>query len=107
MYVGKSFPSPVAVESVTTFGSTNSGYRNPANQGVAIYLYGKVGTAPSNGTDGTLLGSLTFTGVSNESDGRQIVSSNIDTYWDHVWVYITATSSSHIFLAELQIMGWQ
>lgn len=107
MYVGKSFPSPVAVESVTTFGTANSGYRYSANQGVTIYLYGKVGAAPANETDGTLLGSLAFTSVSDESAGRQIVSSNINTYWDHVWVYINAPSASHTYLAELQIMGWQ
>ena len=106
MYVGKTTAGPTAIESATVFGSNNSGYVHSTNPSVTITLYGKQGAAPSNGLDGTSLGSITFTDTNNESTGRLITSSDTGTYWDHVWINITQPNNNILCLAELQMTGW-
>ncbi|MEP9388468.1 hypothetical protein [Mesorhizobium sp. KR9-304] len=87
-HIGKStsVAAPTAIESVTVFGSNDHGYCSNTNPSITITLYGKTGSAPASRTDGTTLGSTTFTDTANESTGRQINSSDTATYWDHVWV---------------------
>lgn len=106
MWIGKTVATPTAVEKVTIFGSNDQGYhfQNPV---MTVYLHGKNGAAPTAGTEGTVLGSISFTDTANESAARDITSSDINSYWDHVWVRVTSGTTSNTFLAELQITGWQ
>ena len=106
-YIGKTLASPTAIESVTVHGSNNHGWCSSGDPDVTIQLRGKQGAAPSNGTDGALLGSITFTDSSDESGARSINSSDTTTYWDHVFIRITrSTGPGDINCAELVMTGW-
>jgi hypothetical protein len=104
-YGGKDYSSaPTAIGRVIVYGSNDQGYINGATPNVTITLYGKNGGAPSSGTDGTSLGSITFADTANESSGRTITSSDTTTEWDYVWVnLVPATGTANILLGELQI----
>lgn len=107
VYAGKTTAVPTAVESVLVFGSTDQGFVDSSNPSTTITLYGKTGAAPSNGTDGTSLGSVAFTDTADESAGRSITSSDTATYWDHVWVNVTSGAGNfNRGIAEIQITGW-
>lgn len=67
-------------------GSNTTGFDNGGNNNVTLTLYGKQGSEPTTSTDGTLLGTTTFTDTNDESAGRTITSSDSDTFWDHVWI---------------------
>ena len=68
-----------------------------------ITLYGKQGTAPSSATDGTALGNTgDFTdGTTNIS--KEILSDDVETEWDHLWIVITATGGVERRCAEIQL----
>lgn len=100
-YVGKTFSTPKAINKVTCHGSNSSGYIASSNPSVTITLYGKQGAAPASPTDGTSLGSITFTDTANEAAARDITSSDQATLWDHVWINITVGASALIAPAEL------
>lgn len=104
-YGGKNYSaSPQSIGSVKVYGSNDEGYINGAAPSVTITLYGKNGGAPSGGTDGTSLGSITFSDTANESTGRTITSSDTTTAWDYVWVNIVpASGTANILLGELEI----
>lgn len=104
-YVGKNYSSaPKRIAKATVYGSTDQGYLHSSSASVTITLYGKNSSAPSNGTDGTSLGSITFNDTSDESTGRDITSNDQSTQWDYVWVYIDIASGSAIHIcSELQL----
>lgn len=69
--------------------SADNGFDASSNTtSITIKLYGKTGSAPSSATDGTVLGTLTFTDV-NTNTTKTITSSNQDTAYNHVWVSVT------------------
>lgn len=106
-YCGKTFAVPTALSSVDTYGSNDQGYVTSGNPSTTLELYGKTGAAPSSATDGTLLGSVTFTDTANESGApRTITSSDVTTYWDHGWVRVLQASGGGSRLAEIQMTGW-
>lgn len=107
MYVGKTLAAPTAIDRIVAYGANNDGFVTNANPACTISIYGKNGATPSNGTDGTLLGSVSFTDTSNESAGRAIASSDKDTKWAHVWANLTQTTNNNLDFAELEIWGWQ
>lgn len=104
-YCGKTPASAKRVFKSISYGSNNHGYFVLANTTCDLALYGKTGAAPANGTDGTLLGTLSFTDTADESGNpREIVSSDKETLWDHIWLYISERGTSgNVSLAELQI----
>lgn len=104
MYIGKTYVTPPAVYSARVFSSTDLGFV-ASNTALTLTLYGKTGTAPANGTDGTVLGTAS---VNFDSPGetKTITSNDTSTYWDHVWVNITQSNNTAIYVAELQINGW-
>lgn len=105
-YIGKSFASPRRIYRATVYGTNNAGYLSGSNPSVTITLYGKTGAAPASGTDGTVLGSVTFTDTNNESaTPREIVSSNQTAAYDHVWVYISGASGTHTYVGAVEING--
>ena len=118
MYVGKTLAAPRAIANVRFSGSNDNGYANPTlfdditDRAVTFRLYAKTGAAPANGTDGTLLGTLTindnpgfFTG-SNQSAIRTIASNDPTTLWDHVWLNVTQPNNKPIYLSEVRFAGW-
>jgi len=88
-YVGKTITKRV-IKGIF-YGSNEKGYVNVINPTITLNLRGKTGAAPSApATDGTLLGTLSFTDTLNESGNpREIISSDPSTVWNHIWVYIT------------------
>lgn len=105
-FVGKTFPTPTAIQSFTVMGSNGHGFVD-TNPNTTLTIYGKNGAAPASGTDGTPLGSITFVDTNNESAGRLITSTDQVSYWDHAWVHLTQTDNQGISIAEVQMTGWQ
>lgn len=62
-YIGKTPTSSVKVSRAIVYGSSDKGFVTGAQPTVTLSLYGKTGSAPASGTDGTLLGSISFTDV--------------------------------------------
>lgn len=92
------------VASAVVRGSNNSGFVNSINPTVTLELYGKTGAAPTNSTDGTLLGTLTFTDTANESAGRTIASNDTLSSWDWAWVRITHNGAANtLAVAEITL----
>lgn len=79
------------ITKAVVYGSNTEGFITSVNPSVTFDLYGKQGTtAPTTNTDGTILGTLTFTDTTNESAGRTITSTDQATYWDYVWIVMTS-----------------
>lgn len=97
-YVGKTHSAAKICSRVVCHGANNLGYSSLSGS-VTIELYGKNGSAPSSSTDGTLLGSITFTDQSDESAGRQITSSDQTTAYTH-W-FCRVTSGANLVFTEL------
>jgi hypothetical protein len=101
-YIGKTFSPRKTIFQAYAHGSNSNGYAFNGNPAITLYLYAKNGAAPSGPTDGTLLGSITFTDTNNESTGRTILSNDVQTEWDHVWLGIGAASDpSGLYCAEV------
>lgn len=85
------------VQGAVVYGSTNAGFSGTApTDNFNIKLYGKQGfVAPTTSTDGTLLGTLAVTpGLTNESAGRTVTSSDVNTFWDFLWVVVEHQSGT-------------
>lgn len=102
-YVGLTLLSASRISKLVVYGSNDDGFIFSANPSVTIDIYGKTGAAPSTSTDGTLLGTLSFTDTANESAGRTITSTDTSTSYDHVWARISTGSSTSITAAEIRI----
>ena len=99
VYIGKTHTS--AISQVVVSGSKSHGYTFSGTPTVTLHLYGKTGSAPANATDGTLLGSISFTDTSNESSGRTISSNDTITVFDHRWVAVQASANPFgLYVAE-------
>jgi len=101
-YVGKTMAVPTAIVSATVHGSNDQGYISGSNPSTTIDLYGKQGTAPANSTDGTVIGTLSFTDTADESAARTITSTSA-VLWDHVWVRVSTAGSVTLNVAELKL----
>ena len=100
-YAGLQFAAGKPIGKVELWGSNDQGYVYTVNPSTPITLYGKNG-APSSGTDGTSLGSTTFTDSANESTMRTITSSDAVTTYTHVWCYIRGGGINTTIFAELK-----
>lgn len=90
MYVGKTHASPQIISRAIVYASNNNGYVAAANPNITATIYGKNGTSPANGTDGTAIGTLgPFADTADESAGREITCTDQSTSWDHNWVYFS------------------
>jgi len=102
-YWGKDYGVGVTkyISKATTHGSNNLGYHDGGAVSITIQLRAD-NSAPSAGTEGTLLGSISFTqSATDESAGRDITSTNTATAFRYVWVYIsTAAAGNNMSLAE-------
>jgi len=104
-YVGKTLATAAVISSVKIYGSNDAGYVSGANPGMTVTLYGKTGTAPANATDGTSLGSTTFTDTADESSARTITSTSTSE-WLHTWVtFAQDGSAATMNVAELEFFS--
>ena len=102
MWVGKTLTAAFPISKVVTYGSSDAGYDGAGTgQTVTITLYGKNGTAPSSGTDGTSLGTTGSFVEADNADPKTINSSDTATAYEHVWVYVQGVNNQ--FIAELEI----
>jgi hypothetical protein len=101
-YIGKTTTKRVFKALVA--GSNDRGYVNAINPNMTLTLYGKTGTAPASGTDGTSLGSITFADTAMEGVAREIISNNNEAIWNHIWLYITHDGAvNHMYCGDLQL----
>src|SRR6185369_16745248 len=105
-YVGKTLATAVPIHSVKIYGSNDAGYVSTINPSVTATLYGKNGSAPSNGTDGTSIGTLAFTDTADEHVARTITASDPSTYYKHVWVNFSHNGAANaVNVAELEFFS--
>jgi hypothetical protein len=106
-YVGKTLAAAEPIHSVKIYGSNDAGYVAAINPNVTAKLYGKNGTVPASGTDGTLLATLTpFADTADEHIARTITSGDTTTPYLHTWVYFTHDGAANtIAVAELEFFG--
>ena len=100
-YVGKSFPTAQRISSVEIYSTDNFGFAGGASGNLVISLYGKNGSPPANGSDGTLLGETAPFMDSNTLLTKTINSNDMLTAWDHVWVRITDSNLQQVRIAEV------
>lgn len=92
----------VPVEYAKVYGSNNVGFISGTNPTVTLQLRAKQ-SPPASATDGTLLGSTSFTDTNNENAGRTILSNDNETAWQYVWIAIITSSATHKYVAEVEI----
>lgn len=103
-YFGKTYSGGKRITQAVVWGSNTDGYVNGANPTVTLVLRAKTGTAPASRTDGTSLGSVSFTDTADESGNpRTIASSDTTTLWDHVWIDFSHNGgAANCYVAEAQ-----
>ncbi len=101
---GKSWVvTPNVITQAIVYGSSDQGFVVSSNPSTTIFLRAKTGSQPTNiTTDGTQLGSVTFTDTGNESAGRTITSNDTVTQWDHTWIYLETAASVAWAIAEVE-----
>lgn len=100
-YLGKTLPASTTLKRIVLF-TSSTGIFSTGD----IEVYAKTGSAPASATDGTLLGTLTFTIASFPSSGSngesKVLIVTDPTEYDHVWIRnITGSSAT---LSELFVM---
>lgn len=103
-YVGKTWAVAKVFSRATIYGSNNQGYFDTDNRSVNLIIRGKNGAAPSSFSDGTSIGTVTFTDTANESAGRAITSTDTTTAWLHwfVQVQLNAAGTAQMNCAEVE-----
>lgn len=98
-YCGKAFAGARNIGRVDTYGSNNAGYIGGTNASLTITIYGK-SSAPANATDGTSIGSTTFT----DGDAVQLKQITCDstTAYQYVWATITTGAPKGLYFAEIK-----
>lgn len=105
-YVGKTLANSKIFGQAVIYGSNSDGFKGTRNVSVTINIRGKQGSAPSSATDGTIVGTITFTDTNDESAGRTIDSSNLSTSWDHIFAELLSSDSGAHCVAELELYEW-
>lgn len=88
--IGKELLAPTTIKAISFVIPTNG-----TNSGT-LQFYGKTGSQPSTGTDGTLLASITFGGGTSTRRAITLASEDEVTEWEWVWAYNPNASSKHI-----------
>jgi hypothetical protein len=107
-YAGKTYSPTKRIAQAVVYGGNSlagaAGYVAAINPTVTLVLRGKTGSAPSGRTDGTSLGSISFTDTGDESGNpRTIASSDTATAWDHVWIDFSHNgAANNCVIAEIQ-----
>jgi len=104
-YIGKTWSSPKIFAEAVIYGSNDVGFSSTGTPSITLSIYGKNGAAPSSASDGTLLGTITFTETNNESGGRTITSTDNTNAWDH-WFLTETGHSGNLRLAQVTWSEW-
>lgn len=104
-YVGKTLAGPKVFGKAIVYGPSDKGFSG-TDPVVTLDIYGKTGAVPANSSDGTLLGTLTFTDTANESGGRIVTSTDMVSAWDHLWVRVSAAAATTFRVSELELHEW-
>lgn len=98
--------SPKATTKSILHGTNNAGYRDD-NAGVQITLEERCGNdAPnSDGSNGILRGSATFSQALNESAGREIVHTVNATAYRYHWTVVIAASASNLNFGQKRLFS--
>jgi hypothetical protein len=98
-YAGKNYTSsPKRIYQAIVTSLTNGFDASGTSTTITLTLYGKNGSAPANGTDGTVLSTTTFTDTES-LHSKTLVSSQPGTLWDYVWV--RGTTGVWVVFSEL------
>lgn len=83
-YIGRSFSSPLAITSVKVYPLASGGMRLMGSKTFTLRVRAK-STAPSNATDGTVIGTATIT---NSTQYSPVIVTSTDqaTTWSYVWL---------------------
>lgn len=98
-YTGKNYGSGKVMSRVQLYGASDAGFENGSNGTVTLTLYGK-NSAPANGTDGTSLGSTSFTDTADNTM-RTITSTDQVNAYKYVWVYILTSAGTNQCCSEV------
>jgi hypothetical protein len=101
-YIGKSLGSPRNISKIEVHGTNDVGYVYWSNPSITLTVRGKNGSAPANGTDGVVIGSITFTDTDNESAVRTIDCDDTNAY-EHVMLTLSGGGGVSTTLAEMKI----
>lgn len=105
-YIGKSFASAQPIAKIIVYGTTSYGFCHNAGETVVLDMYARNGT-PANATDGTFLGTLSFTETMDAS-GKTVNASGGS--YNHVWSVMRSTTgggSRYHHISELEYYTWQ
>jgi len=105
-YVGKTLTGPKVFGRAVVSGSNSHGYAFSATPTITLNIQGKNGAAPSGPTDGTLLGTISFTDTTDESAGRTINSTDLVNTWDHLFLEVDPGVFTNKYCAELVLYEW-
>lgn len=100
-YIGKQFSSGKIISKVVAYGGSDAGFVFGVNGSTTVKIYAK-NTAPSNGTDGTEIGTTTFTDTADATT-RTITSTDTSNAWIYVWIYINGGGGNSACCAEMEI----
>lgn len=99
-YVGKTFVAPKVMDKAICHASNDKGFIFLVDVSMTLNLRGKNG-APASSSDGTLLGTLTFTDTSNESAGRTVLST-VSTPFTSIWVELIGSGAGGHDFTEIE-----
>ncbi|MFT3987195.1 hypothetical protein [Aestuariivirga sp.] len=94
---------PMTFSYAVIYGSNSGGFSFGSGATVTATIYGKNGSPPASATDGTAIGSTTFTDTADESGGRLIRSTDILSKWDYVWCRWSSSVNTAWRVAELSL----
>lgn len=101
-YGGKNFGSnPIIPTKAMIYGTSDQGFVYNANPSVTATLYGS-NTLPSSPTNGTNIGSTTFTDTTNEVAGRTITCTDAVNDWIYVWVTFSTAGANFWRCTEIE-----
>jgi hypothetical protein len=87
LYCGYTLASDTLIGGASYYGSNAQGMVTGSDPSAVFDLYGKTGSAPANATDGTLIGSLTFTDSATNAERVVTVDVANQGPWRHVWAH--------------------
>lgn len=99
-YIGKTFGAGKIFSKAVINGTNNTGYTIGGSNPRTVNIRGKNGT-PTDATDGTLIGTISFNQNTNESSGRTITSIDTDNTYTSLFAEIADVGQSQSFIAEL------
>lgn len=106
VYIGGDFKAwPRTVEEAVVWPSSSAGFWSAGTSTtITLNLYGKNGTAPASGTDGTLLG--TSGAIADTTGGVVITSGDVTTEYRYLWVHFILNGTATVIrVSEIQFIA--